>query len=367
MTVGFRKDRGMYYVDAVWPDKIRTRKFVPDKETADRIWKKVEVATADEERIWKKLRKDLGLEQGGNLQGLSQLADLYYDLYVLVYNRNPLSKKSRINILKRHFRSVSSIINMNNQLLDQFISKRRKEDGVGNRTINRDLIVLHHMYLWAVKRGYLESIPFQFERLEEIEFVGERPDEEVIDKIFANIDPRRIPVYTFLRETGCRRGEAITLKLSQIDFARLTVTFHTNTKNGRSRQVPLTEDAIWAVQAMPKHGSTVFYNPDLMQPWTGDSVDYRWEKAREAVGSNLRLHDLRHAYGISLAEAGTPMHFISEVMGHHSVDFTRRIYAKFSPESASKAVLRVLQGKKDRKMALGSVTAPGRHREVFRD
>jgi integrase len=38
------------------------------------------------------------------------------------------------------------------------------------------------------------------------------------------------------------------------------------------------------------------------------------------------------------------MHFISEVMGHHSVDFTRRVYAKFSPESASRAVLRALEG-----------------------
>ncbi len=33
----------------------------------------------------------------------------------------------------------------------------------------------------------------------------------------------------------------------------------------------------------------------------------------------------------------------SEVMGHHSIDFTRRRYALFSPESASRAVLRVMQ------------------------
>ena len=41
---------------------------------------------------------------------------------------------------------------------------------------------------------------------------------------------------------------------------------------------------------------------------------------------------------------------ISEVLGHHSIDFTRKHYARFSPDSASKNVLRVLEG---RKMRLG--------------
>ncbi len=56
-----------------------------------------------------------------------------------------------------------------------------------------------------------------------------------------------------------------------------------------------------------------------------------------------RIHDPRRAYGIKLAERGCPMHFISEVMRHHSVDFTRRRCARFSPESASKAVRGVLE------------------------
>jgi len=48
--------------------------------------------------------------------------------------------------------------------------------------------------------------------------------------------------------------------------------------------------------------------------------------------------DLRHACAIKLAERGCPMHFISEILGHHSLEFTRQRHAKFSPESASNAV-----------------------------
>jgi hypothetical protein len=38
------------------------------------------------------------------------------------------------------------------------------------------------------------------------------------------------------------------------------------------------------------------------------------------------------------------MHIIREVMGYHSIDYTRNQYAKFSPESPSRAVLRILEG-----------------------
>jgi integrase len=222
----------------------------------------------------------------------------------------------------------------------------RRKAGVKNRTINRDLTVLSHMFEWAIKRGYLETNPLaRIERLKEVEWTGERPDETVIDNIFAKLNPRAIPVFAFLRETGCRRGEAISLKWVSVDIARATALF-THTKSGKNRQVPLTKAAIAALRAMPRHGETVFYHPDTLKRWTGDSIAIPWERARKEAGSALRIHDLRHAFGIKLAEAGCPMHYISEVMGHHSIDFTRKHYARFSPESASRAVLLVLEGQK---------------------
>ncbi len=48
------------------------------------------------------------------------------------------------------------------------------------------------------------------------------------------------------------------------------------------------------------------------------------------------------------------MHFISEVLGHHSVEFTRKRYARFSPESAGRAVLLVLEGRKALAISNGS-------------
>ena len=164
------------------------------------------------------------------------------------------------------------------------------------------------------------------------------------------------PIFWFMRETGCRRAEAISLRLHHVDFAVQEVVFHTFTKSGKSHRVPLTDKALWAVQALPKHGPTVFYHPSYLETFTGDGLALFWEAAREGVECDdenlkeklvsLRMHDLRHANAIKLAEEGTPMHFISEVLDHHSSEFTRQRYARFSPGSASRAVLRVLQGRK---------------------
>jgi len=124
------------------------------------------------------------------------------------------------------------------------------------------------------------------------------------------------------------------------------VVFSDNTKNGKDRQVPLTRRAIDSIETMPKVSVYVFYHPESLTRWK--NCRKPWNEARERAGHSwLRIHDLRDAYAIRLAEAGCEMHFISEVLGHHSIDFTRKQYARFSPQSAARAVLRVLEGEKN--------------------
>lgn len=341
MSVRINK-QGQYLVDITWPDGIRTRSKMPDKDTAERINKKIEVAIVDEDRVWQRLRKELRLEQNHS-STFADFADQYFEQHVKVYNRDIRVKKSRLDVLKMYF-SGQSVECLNLRSVSLFTASK-KRDGAKNATINRYIALLRHMTSWGMGQGIFEiDLLAKLQKLQEPEWIGTRPDESLIDSVFAKFNSRVLPIFIFLRETGCRRGEAIYLMPSQVDFARQVVTFHGETKSGHSRQVPLTEQALWAVQALPQYGPTVFYHPDHLRPFTGDGLGWFWDRARG--DSKLRIHDLRHAFAIRLAEEGCPMHYISEVLGHHSLEFTRRRYARFSPESASKAVLRVLQGRK---------------------
>ena len=92
-------------------------------------------------------------------------------------------------------------------------------------------------------------------------------------------------MFTLLRETGCRREEALSLKPSQIHLSGNppVVVFRDNTKNGKSRQVPPTGKAVDAIKKMPKIASNyVFYHPESLTRW--HDCRKLWENARVAAG-----------------------------------------------------------------------------------
>ena len=64
-------------------------------------------------------------------------------------------------------------------------------------------------------------------------------------------------------------------------------------------------------------------------------------QARVAAGlPQIRFHDLRHAYGTWLAEAGTDGPTIRDVMGHSSLTVTSR-YLQTAGENARRAVAKL--------------------------
>jgi hypothetical protein len=190
---------------------------------------------------------------------------------------------------------------MTPQRVDGFISSRRQA-GVGNRTINRDLSVLSHMYEWAVGRGYLETNPLvRVERLEEVEWVGERPDEDVIDLVFSKLDPRVLPAFIFIeRPAAGAGGIALRRPRSILPGPRW---FHSS-ENGAASGT--ADRSAWGDRSNAAHGELVFIN-DTLRRWTGDSIAEQWEKARGAgqlVAHSRSAPRLRHRW-----PARTLMHF----------------------------------------------------------
>ena len=196
-----------------------------------------------------------------------------------------------------------------------------------------------------MRRGYANGNPVALvEKLEEQEWAGPRPTNEVIEAVFAELDPRFLPIFTVIRETGARRGEVLSLQHWQVDRELRFITFAKRTKNGKSTFAPLTDKALAAIESVPvlPGCSFVFYNPETDTRWS--DARKPWLVARQAAGYPwLRVRDLRPAFGIEASEIGVPMHFIQSVLGHSSVAVTEKYYAKFSPQSAAKVVLATVE------------------------
>ena len=173
---------------------------------------------------------------------------------------------------------------------------------------------------------------------------------------------------------GCRRGEALGLYWSDIDFAASTVELKralvvnslTNTvevgelktKNSR-RVLPLPAvlgDLLRDMQreraqAAREAGAHVVQSPFVFttaagKPFRPDSISQAFKRAAARVGlADMRLHDLRHTAITYMLEAGANPRTVSEFAGHSTPGFTMTQYAHVldqSKKNASDALMKKL-------------------------
>lgn len=345
MTV--KERNGKYIVDTIWPDKKRTRRQAVNEKEAKKLNTRIRASRMD--GTWRQLRRTLNMERVDPMK-LSEAVEIYLEQYVKIKNRDRKSKKSRLSIFQNATRNPL-LSEIDRAMVTRFAQGRLK-DKISARTVNRDIAVLRHFLEWARKNDLVDANPLdEWERLAEKPFEGQRPTEKVINAVFAKLEPTAKPLFEFIRHTGCRREEALSLQWHQVDLRNDAVVFH-KTKSGKPRTVPLTAEAIKAIRALPRTSKTqyVFYQPESMTRWS--EAKGPWNRARKAAGHTwLRIHDLRHAYAIKLVEAAVPMEVVSEMLGHYSIDFTRKNYAKYSPSWAGKVVLAALEGGQKKRKA----------------
>jgi integrase len=138
--------------------------------------------------------------------------------------------------------------------------------------------------------------------------------------------------------TGCRKGEQMNLRWSQVDLKRGLLTFE-DTKNDERRSVPLVSHALDLMKERAKlrRIDTDYVFPgkrpgkprDLTRPWR-DAME-------EAQVHIFRWHDLRHSCASYLAMNGATLAEIAEVLGHKTLQMVKR-YAHLSDAHTSKVV-----------------------------
>jgi integrase len=135
--------------------------------------------------------------------------------------------------------------------------------------------------------------------------------------------------------TGMRRNEILSLKWGNIDFAKKYIYIE-DSKNGKSRKVPINQMVMDALCNIDKSNEWVFYNH-----YTNDNIkDIKTgfkAACRRAGIDNLRLHDLRHTAATKMIEAGVDLVTVSKILGHSSIQMTMR-YAHPTPENMQRAV-----------------------------
>jgi integrase len=118
-----------------------------------------------------------------------------------------------------------------------------------------------------------------------------------------------------------------------IDLKRRTV-FLPLTKNGDSRTVPLSTDAVAVLTALPRG-----INGDVFPGVTTEAIKKAFIRAVRGAGiEDFHFHDLRHEATTRLFEQGLNIMEVSSITGHRDLQMLRR-YTHLRAEDLAKKLM----------------------------
>lgn len=247
------------------------------------------------------------------------------------------AEKQRLNALKTRF-GAFFLSSVRSTHITAYRDARLNK-GLAGATVVKELNSLSHLFDIAIKDwGFpLPANPAKLVRRPKIARGRERrllAGEQ--EQLFASCQASRakmlLPAVQFAIETGVRMGELLSLEWRHVD-THLRVATLPDTKNGESRQVPLSSAAVTAITSLPRHikDGRVFW------AWSrSDSLENAWRRAVKAAGlKDLRFHDLRHEAVSRLFERGLNPMEVSAISGHKTLQMLKR-YTHLKAEELAK-------------------------------
>jgi len=276
---------------------------------------------------------------------LGDLWKEYRQKHVLAHLR-PRTQAEYEALWERHLapwrnRRLASIRRADVQALHAAIGKKS-----GQTTANRALAVLKAMLNEARRaemmgdnpaagiRMYRENRRERFLSGEELARLGEA---------LAHFDRARLTasantaVFRLLVLSGCRLGEAVSLRWEHVDLERAMLHLP-ESKTGR-KPIYLSAVALQMLTDMRPEPAAgwVFPGRKEGEPVTVAGVEHAWKRVRKhARLEDVRLHDLRHAFASVGAGAGLGLPLLGALLGHSQPATTAR-YAHLAADPLRQA------------------------------
>jgi integrase len=251
--------------------------------------------------------------------------------------RGAASERARINSIVRCPIAHRTLARLTSS--DVAIYRDERLKCVGSATVVRELSTICHAIdvasrewgLWIarnpVKLVRRPSVPRgRTRRLKE----GE--EQRLLECCERGRTPLLKPIIILAIETAMRRGELLQLRWEHVDL-KLSVAHLPLTKNGDSRDVPLSRRAVQTLQELRAEG----IEQDCVFHTTGSALRHAFEHLRLRAGmSDFRFHDLRHEAISRFFERGLNVAEVAAISGHRRVGMLQRYVHLRATELAAK-------------------------------
>lgn len=333
---------GLYRRERVWwmrftyrGKQIRASTQTEDKELAQRIFFKV-LGEVAEGRFFEK--------PAGQNKTFREMMKKYMDEHSKPKKASSERDRSSLTHLLPFFGDYT-LSEVTPKLVNEYKTARRNE-GASPCTINRESALMKHAFNLAIKEWeWVKDNPVTKVSMEKEPSSRDRWLSYEEEERLLSVCPQWLKeLIVFSIETGCRRGEMLSLQWRNVDLFKKVVTIF-GSKTGEKRTIPLTQRAFEVLKEgerlrMKVRSMTtdlVFTHP-IGQKVNIHTLRSAFEDAlKKAKVEGFRWHDLRHSYASRLAQAGTDPYSIQRLMGHRTFSTTQR-YAHHCVESLRRAV-----------------------------
>lgn len=268
--------------------------------------------------------------------------------------------------LVKYFSPSKLLTDIDDAAVAKLVASRRgtrvvnREGLVSNATVNRTTTgALRTLFAFAKSEGVRFDHEPQWRRhmlAKPEERIRELHDDEAA-RIDAAMRADYAPFFAFVRATGMRQKECVTLRWSEVNWsARQIVKLG---KGGRRITFPITaaiRAILWPLQG--HHTEFVFTylavrtlkvgtTKGQRYPLTISGVKTRWRRLRkDADVTDFRFHDFRHDFATKLLRQTGNLKLVSRALNHADLKTTAR-YAHVLDEEIAAAVEKVAKSREN--------------------
>lgn len=262
-------------------------------------------------------------------------------------------KKPSFNVLSWHMKGMKIPLSMfarrrigsiTRQDIARVYEEQKKAD-VKKTTIHSRMKVFFTVLRWALKRGYIDTLP-QFPEVERGEFEHfVPPTQEEANRIYS-VAPEHIQRAIIIgSKLGVRVGpcELLKLRWENLDWDKGTLRVEAAHKNKSEpwREIPIKDSLLpefrkwWMHDQIKGIPWMVHFNGKQIT-----SINKGWHKSLKKAGITRRIrpYDLRHAFATDAIAGGADVGTVAHLMGHADVTMVLRHYQHVATKQKKAAV-----------------------------
>jgi len=326
----------------------KTRVITPP-EFSRKTFEKLESTEYEQEA--KALRWALNRLSGWDLPGKEHVENYFRHMYrrnfrPKTYFSNMAAIYIFLNVVKESGKTRLAEVTKND--LEAFI-EHEQDRGLMLSTVRTRLHCANAFLGYLIEAGIVSAdVLARRIRLKKPETLPRAMDPDDIKQLFSVIDdPRDRAMITVLLRTGMRIGELLGTKMQDLHLKDRRIDIYEGEKNRIGRVVCLSDDAIVALKTWLKMRDVghefLFYaqGSKTMSYSTAHLIFTRCLTKAGLTHKGYSLHALRHTFASELLNAGMRIECLQPLMGHTSLDVTRR-YARLTDKTREEEYFRAM-------------------------